>query len=109
MFGASQASGTTAANAAARSASFHQPMNPGCDNNVLHNYLCRMLPLHQYQSSVYRLAQKYPPGFEDGFAPIWECATALLPARQTTQLRINFQREFHLLAITGSSSLAGGF
>jgi hypothetical protein len=60
-------------------------------------------------SQVYRLAQKYPPGLEDGYAPIWECATALLPARQTTQLRINFQREFHLLAMSASSSLGGGF
>jgi hypothetical protein len=102
-------SGFTQQSAAARSASFHQPMNPACDQNVLRNPLARMLPLFQYQSQSYRLAQKHPPGFEDGWAPIWECATALLPARQTTQLRINFQREFHLLGINAGSSLAGGF
>ena len=102
-------SGFTQQGAAARSVSFHQPMNPRCDQNVLHHTLARMLPLHRYQSHVYRLAQKYPPGFEDGFTPIWEVATALLPARQTTQLRINFQREFHLFAISASSSAAGGF
>jgi hypothetical protein len=102
-------SGHTQSAAAARSASAHQPMNPQPDQNVLHHTLARMLPLHRYQSQVYRLAQKHPPGFEDGFTPIWEVATALLPARQTTQLRINFQNQFHLLALTGSSSLAGGF
>ena len=103
------AAGNSPASAASRSASATQPMNPSPTQNVLHHTLARMLPLHRYQSQVYRLAQKYPPGLEDGFAPIWEVATALLPARQTTQLRINFQREFHLLAISASSSLGGGF
>jgi hypothetical protein len=103
------AAGNTPGSAAARSASFHQPMNPRRDPSVLTHTLARMLPLHSYQSQVYRLGEKYPPGFEDGFTPIWEVATALLPARQTTQLRINFQNQFHLLAIMGSSSLAGGF
>lgn len=106
---ATQQTGHTQHAAAARSASFHQPMNPQHDPNVLTNHLARMLPLHSYQSQVYRLAEKHPPGFEDGFTPIWEVATALLPARQTTQLRINFQNQFHLLAIMGSSTLAGGF
>jgi hypothetical protein len=106
---ATQQTGHTKDAAAARSAAFHQPMNPVHDPNVLVNHLSRMLPLHSYQSQVYRLAEKHPPGFEDGFTPIWEVATALLPARQTTQLRINFQNQFHLLAIMGSSSLAGGF
>ena len=107
--GKSQASGNTPANAAARSASFHQPMNPGKDRNVLVNYLARMLPLDSYQHAVYRLGEKHPPGFEDGYCPSWEVATALLLARQTTQLRINFQREFHLFGITATSTLAGGF
>ena len=84
-------------------------MNPQADPNVLHHTIARMLPKGRYISQVYRLAQKHPPGFEDGFTPIWEVATALLPARQTTQLRINFQNQFHLLALTGSSSLGGGF
>src|ERR1700756_1130328 len=105
----SQAAGNTQASAAARSASAHQPMNPPAQPNVLINYLARMLPLDSYQHAVYRLGQKHPPGFEDGFTPIWECATAILPARQTTQLRINFQREFHLLGLMAQSSAAGGF
>jgi hypothetical protein len=94
---------------AARSASFHHPMNPSCGTKVLFHTLARMLPKGRYISQVYRLAEKIPPGFEDGWTPIWEVATALLPARQTTQLRINFQNQFHLFAITASSTQAGGF
>lgn len=105
----SQASGNTKATSAARSASFHQRMNPSIDPNVLINPLARMLPLDSYQHAVYRLGQKHPPGFEDGFCPSWEVGTALLPARQTTQLRINFQREFHLFGLMSTSLLAGGF
>lgn len=107
--GGSQASGNTPANAAARSASAHQPMNPSKDPNVLENHLARMLPLHTYQKAVYRLGEKHPPGFEDGWCPSWEVATALLPARTTTQLRINFQREFYLFGLTATSTQAGGF
>jgi hypothetical protein len=95
--------------AAARSASHHTPMNPKPSPSVLFHTLAKMLPLHSYQSQVYHMAQRHPVGFEDGFTPIWEVATCVLPARQTTQLRINFQREFHLLAMMGSSSAAGGF
>jgi hypothetical protein len=95
--------------AAARSASFHQPMNPQCGTKVLFHTLARLLPLHGYMDQVYHLGQKHPPGFEDGYCPVWEVATAILPARTTTQLRINFQREFHLMALSGSSSAAGGF
>lgn len=82
-------------------------MNPGKDPSVLFHMLARMLPLRRYQAQVYRLAQKFPPGFEDGFAPIWEVASALLPARGTTQLRINFQSQFHLLAVGGFNTLGG--
>jgi hypothetical protein len=107
--GNSQAAGNTQAQAASRSASFHRPMNPAKDPNVLTNYLARMLPLHNWQHAVYRLGETHPPGFEDGFCSSWEVGTALLPARQTTQLRINFQREFHLFGLTQSSTQAGGF
>lgn len=95
--------------AAARSASFHQPMNPPCGTKVLFHTLARLLTLHGYMDQVYHLAQKHPPGFEDGYCPVWEVATAILPARTTTQLRINFQREFYLMALSGSSSATGGF
>lgn len=105
----SQAGGNTQANASARSAATHPRMNPQPGQNVLFHTLARMLPLHEWQSQVYRFAEKYPPGLEDGFSPIWECATCTLAGRQTTQLRINFQREFHLLAVTAKSSAAGGF
>jgi hypothetical protein len=105
----SQAAGNTKDSAAARSASATQPMNPRRWPLVLTHTLARLIPLHDSQGQVYRLAEKHPPGFEDGFTPIWECATALLPARQTTQLRINFQNQFHLLAVLGGCTLAGGF
>jgi hypothetical protein len=107
--GNSQASGNTQASSASRSARHHQPMNPQKSPNVLINYLARMLPLDSYQHAVYRLGEKHPPGFEDGYCPSWEVATALLPALQTTQLRINFQTEFHLFGLTSTSSQAGGF
>jgi hypothetical protein len=68
-----------------------------------------MLPLHRYQSQVYRLADKFPPGLGDGFSPIWEAVPFTLGPRQTQQARVNVQREFHLIAICGSSSAAGGF
>src|SRR5271155_627155 len=105
----SQASGNTPASASARSGGFYQPMNPAPMQNVLRNPLARMLPLHRYQSQAYRLAERCPAGFEDGFTPIWECATCILPALQTTQMRINFQNQFHLIAIAGFGSQAGGF
>jgi hypothetical protein len=84
-------------------------MNPRPGANVFINPLVKMLPLLQEQTMVYRFAEAHPPGFEDGFGPIWEVASFALAARQTAQVRINFQREFHLLAITASSSQAGGF
>jgi hypothetical protein len=83
--------------------------DPEREQSVLFHTLARMLPLRQYQSQVYKMAEKIPQGFNDGWCPSWEVATALLPARQTTQLRVNFQREFHLFAVTASSTQAGGF
>lgn len=71
--------------------------------------LARMLPLLRLQSQVYRLADKFPPGIGDSFAPIWEVVSFNPGARQTQQARVNFQRDFHLLAVIGSSSAAGGF
>src|SRR5271166_2514391 len=105
----SQASGNTPDSSAARSRAFYQPMNPQGLQRVLRNPLARMLPLLQLQSQVYRLAERCPAGFEDGFTPIWEVATCVLPAMQTTQLRINFQNQFHLFALKGSGSQPGGF
>jgi hypothetical protein len=84
-------------------------MNPRPGQNVFYHPLARMLPLHRYQSQVYHLAEKFPVGFEDGFTPIWEAVPFSLGARQTQQARVNVQREFHLVAIAGSSSAAGGF
>ena len=87
----------------------HQQMNPQPGQNVLTHTLARMLPLHRYLQQVYRLAEKFPPGLDDGYAPIWEVATFVLAGRQTQQARINVQREYHILSLAGSSSAAGGF
>jgi hypothetical protein len=111
MFGAAP-TGHTADAAAARSASAYPRMNPR-PGNVFFHTLARMLPLHRYMSQVYRFAEKFPPsgGLEDGFAPIWETATFPLNARQTLEARINVQREWHMLAVNGSTSsnVNGGF
>lgn len=74
------------------------PMNPRSTSVLMHS-LARLLPLHRYQSQVYRLADKNPPGLE-GYAPMWEQFGTTLGPRQTTQHRFNLQREFHLLALT---------
>src|ERR1700738_5188465 len=84
-------------------------MNPQPGQNVLFHPLARMLPLHLYQKQVYRFSEKFPPGLEDGYGPIWESVPFTLAARQTQQARVNLQREFHLLAVGGSSGTAGGF
>jgi len=84
-------------------------MNPTPGQNTLFHTLARLLPLNGNQNQVYRFAEKFPPGFEDGFGPVWESVPFVLAARQTQQARVNLQREFHLLAVSGSSSTAGGF
>ncbi|HKM99445.1 MAG TPA: hypothetical protein VJX23_02930 [Candidatus Binataceae bacterium] len=79
---------------------------------TLQNPLARMLPLFRECSQVYRMGESNPPsGPEDGYAPEWECVTAILPALATTQARISVQRNFTLLAINASSIslVAGGF
>ena len=70
-----------------------------------------MLPLFKWQTQVYRLAEKFPPGLSDGYAPIWEVVPFTLTARTTQQARVNVQREFHLLALGGSATVTtnGGF
>ncbi len=87
---------------------FRRPMNPFFGSNVLVHPLARMLPLFHLQSQVYRLGERLPPGLE-GYTPIWEVAPFLLAGRATQQARISFKRDFHLLALMGSSSAAGGF
>src|SRR5208282_6159381 len=72
---------------------------------TLQNPLARMLPLFRECSQVYRMGESNPPsGPEDGYAPEWECVTAILPALATTQARISVQRNFTLLAIKDRKS-----
>ena len=84
-------------------------MNPQPGQNVLFHPLARMLPLKRWQTQVYRLAEKFPPGLEDGFTPIWEAVPFNLGPRQSSLARVNVQREFHLLALGGGGGSAGGF
>jgi hypothetical protein len=78
--------------------------------NVLTNPLALMLPLHRLQEQVYRMAERLPPsgGMHD-HAPSWECVSMVLAARDTSQVRVNLQRDFHLMAIAcGASSIVNG-
>ncbi len=84
-------------------------MNPPSDFNVITHPLARMLPKGKYQTQVYRLAEKSPPGLEDGFGPVWEVVPFNPGGRQTQQARVNVQRDFHMLALSASSSRDGGF
>lgn len=78
--------------------------------NARLNPIARMLPLQREQRMVYRMGEKHPPGLS-GYGPIWESVNAVLAARSTLQMRVNLQRDFHLLALSASSSsnVNGGF
>lgn len=88
-------------------------VNPYSLRNTLVHPLARMLPLQRWQQQVYRLGEKNPPaGDMQDHAPSWEVASFVLPALGTIQARINVQKDFHLLAITTTSSVQtalGGF
>lgn len=79
---------------------------------VLTNPLATMLPQFEFQNQVYRHGERTPPnGSMEGHAPSWECVSMSLAARDSSQVRVNLQRDFHLLALACSSSsiAAGGF
>ena len=79
---------------------------------VLRNPLAGMLPLRQTQVQVYRPGEKRPPsdGMED-HAPSWECVSMSLASQSSSQVRVNLQRDFYLLALASqaSSVVNGGF
>jgi hypothetical protein len=80
--------------------------------HALTHPLARMLPLLQWQGQVYRMGEKHPPsGDLPGHGPDWEVVTCVLAARDTTQVRVNLQRDYTLMAITTSSTVTdrGGF
>lgn len=85
-------------------------MHPYSLANVQKQMLARMLPLSREQRQVYKMGEKHPPGLE-GYGPTWEAVNAVLAARSTLQMRVNLQRDFHLLALAASSSsnVNGGF
>lgn len=88
------------------------PVSPYSLRNVLTHPLARMLPLFRYQEQVYRMAERVPPsGAMSAHAPSWECVSMLLLARDTSQVRVSLQRDFHLMAIATSASRIdnGGF
>lgn len=111
MFGKAPSGHSAEAAASRTPGGANQRMNPAPTFNVLRHNLARMLPLHIYQKQVYRFAEKFPPGLEDGYAPIWEVVTFPFNARQTLQARVNVQREWHLISVAGSatSNANGGF
>jgi hypothetical protein len=79
---------------------------------TLTNPLARMLPLRGNQQQVYRLGEKHPPAADvPGSGPVWEVANFVLPAFGTSQARINLQRFFTLMAVSGSATVntVGGF
>ncbi len=82
-------------------------LNPNL-NAIRQNFYSRMLPLSRPQVQVYRMADRLPPGLE-GYAPKWECVTLVLAGKQTQQMRVTLERDFHLLAFMASSANAGGF
>ncbi len=79
--------------------------------DVLRNPLARMLPLQREQFQAYRLGEKIPPSALIGHGPIWEAVSFIVGARQTLQARVNLQRDFTLIALSGSatSQVNGGF
>lgn len=83
-------------------------VNPYSLKDVQINPLARMLPLREANSQVYRLGEATPPGLR-GYGPTWEVISLVLAGRGTLQVRVNVQRDFHLMALTASSSAAGGF
>jgi hypothetical protein len=75
--------------------------------------LARLLPIQREQMQVYRLGEKNPPiGDLKDHAPMWEVVNVILAARDSTRVRVNLQRDFHLMALTASVSVntaLGGF
>jgi hypothetical protein len=74
------------------------------------NPLARMLPLRALQSSVYRMAEKEPPGLP-GYQPRWEVVNGVIGAQQSLIVKVDVMSDWHLLAIGCSASVntVGGF
>lgn len=83
-------------------------MDPYSLKDTLVNPLARMLPFRGTTSDVYRMGEACPPGLR-GYGPTWEVISLALAGRGTLQVRVNVQRDFYLMALSATSSAAGGF
>jgi len=77
-------------------------------DHVLQNQLSNLVPLRRTNQQVYQLGKKRQFGMQ-GYAPIWECISFVLPARGTKEARVSVQRDFHLVGLVGSASGPNGF
>jgi hypothetical protein len=79
--------------------------NPRALSRTLVNPLARMLPgigTGRFQTQVYRLGEKNPPGMQ-GYAPHWAITQLSLTPMASTQVRMNLQPNFHWLATLAST------
>jgi len=77
-------------------------------DRVLQNQLSNLVPLRRTNQQVYQLGMKRQFGLE-GYAPMWECVSFVLPPLGTREARVNLQRDFHLMGMVGSSTSVNGF
>lgn len=70
-------------------------------DRVLQNQLSTLLPLRRTNQQCYQPGYRHPSGDFEGYAPSWEVVTFSLPPRGTRDARVNFQRDFHLIGLTG--------
>src|ERR1700687_1630519 len=77
-------------------------------DRVLQNQLSNLVPLRRTNQQVYQLGMKKQFGLE-GYAPMWECVSFVLPPLGTREARVNLQRDFHLMGMVGSSTSVNGF
>jgi hypothetical protein len=75
---------------------------------VLQNELSNLVPLRRTNQQVYQLGKVHQPGL-DGYGPMWETVSFVLPAFGTRQARISVQRDFHLIGLVGSATGANGY
>jgi hypothetical protein len=77
-------------------------------DGVLQSQLANLVPLRRTNQQIYQLGMKRQFGM-DGYAPIWECISFVLPPMGTRQARVSVQRDFHLVGVVGSSTSPNGF
>jgi len=78
-------------------------------DHVLQNQLSNLVPLRRTNQQCYQMGFRHPQGDLDGYGPIWEAISLVLPAFGTRDARVNVQRDFHLLGTIGSATGPNGF